>query len=272
MQDKYLDEIKQKGFVKIPQLIPTNTLQQLKTLVQNHWNASKADLAKVKNVPYLNQGHEVIYSLQNKDPFFFTVFLRQPLLLSILMRCLNDEWYKQIPKENPNFILRGLMARSSGDGELPLHIDSFIPSAGDYVWMMQVVIVLEKQTKENGCTLVVPGSHKFGHYAHQEWMKYAMPLESEPGDVVLWDSRLWHGATANTTSNSRWAIIATFSRWWIKQNYQYTETFPPAFLSQLHDSEKAVLGYCSLPPRDEFDRPDIKAGYDIFTNTPALQE
>jgi hypothetical protein len=264
MHSACVSEIQNKGFIKLPKLFSAEVIHKLKSLVDHHWENSKDVLAGLKDVAYLNQGHQMLYNVHNKNPFFLTVFLREPLLLNILMACLNDEWYKQIPQDKPNFILRGLIARSSGPGELPLHIDSFIPNPGQHIWMMQVVIALEKQTLENGCTLVVPGSHRFGSYAGQDWMKYTVPIESEPGDVVIWDSRLWHGASANKTQNTRWALIGTFSRWWVKQNYQYTETFPKEFLSQLDDSEKAVLGYCSLPPRDEFDRMDMKAGYEIF--------
>lgn len=264
MLKSYLIEIEQKGFVKIPKLMSTDIVNTLKALVATHWSTSKDKLKDMKDVAYLNQGHDVLYNPHNKDPYFLTVFLRNPTLMSIFMHFLNDEWYKQIPQDKPNFILRRLLARSSGKGELPLHIDSFIPNPGKHVWMMQASLVLDKQTVENGCTLVVPGSHQFGCYASPDWMKYTVPIESEPGDVVLWDSRLWHGATENKTEHSRWAVISTFGRWWVKQNYQYAETFPKTFLKALDDSEKSVLGYCSMPPRDEFDRMDMKAGYEIF--------
>jgi hypothetical protein len=266
MHEHYINELQQQGYTRIPQAYDTASIETLKQLISREWEKSSSDQAKMKNIPKLNQGHHVIYNLQNKDIHFFKAFMQQPLLLDILTRCLNDEWYKQIPKENPNFILRSLLARSSGDSAMPLHIDSFIPNPGPYVSIIQVAIVLEDQNLANGCTLAVPGSHHFGRYATQEWLKYTVPIESKAGDVVMWDSRLWHGASANTTANSRWSVIATFCRWWIKQNYDITGALPKEFTTQLSHEEKAVLGFCSVPPRDEHERLDIKTGYEVFAD------
>src|SRR5262249_5685055 len=151
------------------------------------WEKCSQDQSIQRNVPKLNQGHKIIYNLQNKDIHFLKIFIQQPLLLSLFIHCLNDEWYKQIPKDSPNFILRSLLARSSGDSAMPLHIDSFIPNAGSHISIMQVAIILEDQNITNGCTLVVPGSHHFDRYATQDWLKYSVPIESKAGDVVMWD-------------------------------------------------------------------------------------
>lgn len=264
MQEQYLNEIQQQGYTKIPQLYSAEAVSKLKQMISREWEKSSQDPLTQKNIPKLNQGHQIIYNLQNKDIDFFKAFTQQPLLLNLMARCLNDEWYKQIPKEDPNFIIRSLLARSSGNSNMPLHIDSFIPNAGPYMSIIQVAIILEDQNLKNGCTLVVPGSHLFGRYASQEWLKYTAPIESQAGDVVIWDSRIWHGASANTTTNSRWSVIATFCRWWIKQNYDITGTLPNAFIKQLSNAEKAIMGFCSKPPRDEFDRLDIKTGYEVF--------
>jgi len=271
MHESFYLEIEQKGYTRIPKLFNKDIVSQLKQMILNEWDKlSKSQLLN-KDIPGLNQGHQMIYNLQNKDIYFYQVFMREPLLRTLLMKCLNDEWYKQIPQGNPNFILRSLLARSSGPASMPLHIDSFIPNTGNHIPLIQVALVLENQTLENGCTMAVPGSHKFGRYATQDWLKYTVPIESEAGDLVIWDSRLWHGAGGNSTAGSRWSIVGTFSRWWIKQNYNITGAIPPAFLQKLTLEEKSVLGFCSLPPHDEYDRMDIKAGYSILEKQTAIE-
>jgi hypothetical protein len=265
MYEQYHREIQHQGYTLMPQVFNAENIAELKQLIHQEWEKSAKDPATLRNIPVLNQGHQIIYNLQNKNMHFFKVFMQQPLLLNLLIHCLNDEWYKQIPKESPNFILRSLLARSSGNSPMPLHIDSFIPNAGPHISIIQAAIVLEDQNLANGCTLVVPGSHQFNRYATQDWLKYAVPIESKAGDVVLWDSRVWHGASANTTPNSRWSVIATFCRWWIKQNYDITGSIPKAFIQDLSNEEKAVLGFCSVPPRDEHERLDIKTGYEVFS-------
>jgi hypothetical protein len=211
--------------------------------------------------PFLNRGHDVLYNLQREDVRYARMFTGDPRVMAVLMGLLNDTWYRQIPQGRPNFIMRSLIGRSSGDGVLPLHIDSFIPSSGKLCHACQVAVVLEDQTPERGCTVVVPASHRSDAYADQSAMADAVPIETRPGDLVIWDSRLWHGALANTTTHSRWSLIATFVRWWMKQNFDVTGALPQAIYDQLTDDERAVFGYCSLPPRDEYERTDIKTGH-----------
>ena len=174
---------------------------------------------------------------------------------------MNDKWYKQIPQDQPNYILRSFGARSSNSA-LPLHIDSFIPYKGDEVIAIQVVIVLEDMTIENGCTVVIPGSHQAGEYADNKVYDQAIPLTLKAGDVAIWDSRLWHGTTNNKTEGTRWAIIATFTRWWIKQHFEITNSIPSEIYNHLSPKYRSILGYCSKPWKTEYEGIEIKKGYD----------
>jgi ectoine hydroxylase-related dioxygenase (phytanoyl-CoA dioxygenase family) len=259
---KYIKEVRENGYVLIKQANSPEVVAELLAMVKKVFAETKPLTGP--DVPYLNRGHNMIYNLQSKDFLFVQAKLRHNLVREILTGLLNDEWYKQIPKENPNYIMRSMIARSGGEAALPLHIDSFIPSSGDYCWSAQVSFVLEDQSAANGCTIVVPKSHKSGRYVKQEDIVDAVNIESKAGDILIWDSRLWHGTTGNNTGKSRWAFISTYVRWWVKQNYQITETFPKEFYDKLTNEERAVIGYCSVPSRDEYDRIDIKSGYEIF--------
>ncbi|HEV3473271.1 MAG TPA: phytanoyl-CoA dioxygenase family protein, partial [Actinomycetota bacterium] len=212
---------------------------------------------------FLNRDQPTVYSLQSKEIFFLDVLFEADVLQAVLTHFLNDRWYKQIPEGEPNYILRSYIARSSNK-KLPMHIDSFVPYQGAHPFIMQCSIILEDQSAENGCTIVVPGSHLSGEYTTQEAASRAIPLESEKGDVVIWDSRLWHGTTENASGATRWAMIATYCRWWVKQHFNIPYTLPQDIYAQLTDSQKAVLGFCSIPPLDETERIDLKSGYDAL--------
>ena len=179
------------------------------------------------------------------------------------MHFLNDPWYRAIPADRPNYILQNLMGRSS-DKQLPLHIDSFIPYLGDFTTMIQAGVILEDQSEENGCTVVIPGSHLSGKYADQSAFEKAIPVLTKAGDLVIWDSRIWHGTLPNKTNGTRWSIIAAFSRWWIKQMFNYTDNLPQHIYDKLTDSEKAIVGFCSLAYNDETEGIDRKRGYDTL--------
>ena len=258
----YITEIEDKGYTVVKNAVSIETAKDLLDKIEKIFkNGKKPDLSKV---PKLNKESKVVYNPEQKDILFCKVIFSIKKLRKILIHFLNDEWYKEIPKDNPNYILRAMIARSSSYAKLPLHIDSFIPSSGNRCFIMQASLVLNEQTINNGCTVVVPGSHKSDQYATQEFFNEATPISASMGDLIIWDSRLWHGALPNKTGVNRWSLISTFTRWWIKQNYQLTNSIPKTFLNKFTDEELSILGFCSDPPKDEFDRIDIKAGYDIL--------
>jgi len=260
--EQYIRTIREQGYVLIKAGNSAAAVARLLEKIKEI--AATTESPGGSGVPYLNRGHHMLYNMQNKEFLFVEAKLRHVLVTEILMALLNDEWYKQIPPGNPSYILRSMLARSGGESPLPLHIDSFIPSSGSYCWSAQASFILEDQTAENGCTIAVPGSHLFDRYASPDDMGKAVKIESQAGDILVWDSRLWHGTSGNKSGKTRWAFISTFTRWWLKQNYQITETFPVDFYRRLSDAEKAVIGYCSIPSRDEYDRIDIKGGYEIL--------
>ena len=254
-----IEKLERDGYCRIHEVFGPDVVERmLGSLLLWH---EKTRGALSANVPYLNRDHPMVYNLQNKDYEFLGVLLGCPLIEELLIHFLNDAWYKQIPPTEPNYILRSYLGRSSTYA-MPIHIDSFIPYVGSHVISMQVGIVLEDQTVDNGCTVVVPGSHLSGRYADQAALQRAVPIESQAGDVVFWDSRLWHATTENKTGKTRWAVIATFARWWMKQAFNIPQNIPQAIYSKMTAKEKAILGFCSLPYNDESEGIDMKRGYE----------
>jgi ectoine hydroxylase-related dioxygenase (phytanoyl-CoA dioxygenase family) len=127
---------------------------------------------------------------------------------------------------------------------------------------MQTSIILEDMGPANGCTIVVPGTHQTGQYAEQDALKDAIPIEAKAGDVLIWDSRLWHGTTANSTSGTRWSLICTYSRWWLKQAFNIVQNLPQEIYRELSDKQKSVLGFCSVPYNHEGEGIDLKRGFE----------
>jgi ectoine hydroxylase-related dioxygenase (phytanoyl-CoA dioxygenase family) len=254
-----IENLKTLGYTKISQAIDKWEVDYLLVLVQKYYEESKDKVSK--DVPRLNNNQPNIYNLQNKDINFVDILLKNETLEEILKYFLNDKWYKQIPPDQPNYILRHLGARSSNEA-LPLHIDSFIPYKGGEVMAIQVAIMLEDSSIKNGCTLVVPGTHQSGAYADKNFLDKAIPLEAKAGDILIWDSRLWHGTTGNDSKGTRWAIISTFTRWFIKQMFNIPEALPEEIKKQLSPKEKSILGFSSISYNTEFEGIEMKKGYE----------
>ena len=254
----YLEQIKKEGYCVLPQVLSQNQIDNFLTKIKELYKETKDKICQ--DAPYLNTNQPNVYNLQNKDINFIKLLFDNKEIEHILIKCLNDKWYKQIHQEQPNYILRSFGARSSNSA-LPLHIDSFIPYQGKEIIAMQMVIVLEDMSIENGCTVVIPGSHQIGEYADNTKFNDAVPLLLKAGDIAIWDSRIWHGTTDNKTESTRWTIIATFTRWWIKQHFDITKALPEEIKNQLSQKEKSILGFASVPHLSEYEGIEIKKGY-----------
>lgn len=244
------------GYATLRNAIDPRMVEELKDLVVSCYVPIE-DPERL-GLPSRDARDMIVYNLQNKNKTFIDLVASTPLE-HLLKAKLNDPYYRFLEPEQPNYILGYYNARSSGSA-LDLHIDSHIPAYGEKTWSMQVAFVLDHTTEENGCTVVVPGSHKSGNYTDRN-LETTTPLLAEPGDILLWDSRLWHGTTENITGAARWVLIATFSCWWVKPSMDMTRSLSQETFAQLTDKQKLLLGFCSIPPRDEHDRVATKAGY-----------
>jgi ectoine hydroxylase-related dioxygenase (phytanoyl-CoA dioxygenase family) len=258
MITNYIAELESKGYTVIKSLLVKDELASLLQDIKS----GAVDTGIGVGIPRLNRGSDIIYNPFFYDKRFFDLF-RNETIDSILQNFLNDSYYKGL-EGHPNYILRSMICRSSKE-KLAWHIDSFIPFVGDFPSTFQVVIPLEDFKTDTGPTLLFPGSHQKGKYAPQdlELVDGVIELAAEVGDVVIWDARIWHAAKANDSGNTRWAVIATFTRWWIKQNYRYTE-----IITKLHgttdytDSDLIILGAASDTPLSHIESVDLKGGID----------
>jgi ectoine hydroxylase-related dioxygenase (phytanoyl-CoA dioxygenase family) len=259
MIKKYISEIKKNGFVKINNFLSKSEINKAITLVENYNKKSKT--IKFKGLPKRDKNDKMVYNLQNKNIFFIKI-LSKKAVLDVGMHFLNDPYYRYLPKSKPNFNLLYYNARSSGN-KLELHIDSHIPFKGERTTMMQFVFLLEDSTILNGCTTAVKGSHKSGKFSNRS-SKKIIPIPGKAGDLIIWDSRLWHGTLPNISGQSRWAMVATLGMWWIKPMMNFYLTMPNNIYKKCSNLQKQLLGFCSIPPKDETERINTKCGYEFL--------
>jgi hypothetical protein len=253
----HLKDLDSNGFTILKQEIAPNQVSNLLSLVRLY-HSRNASIQYI-GVPDRDIDDLVVYGLPCKDYDFLAPIFSERIE-SILRPKLNDEFYRYMPSDWPNYYLSYYNARSSGR-KLDLHIDSYIPSPGSHCWSMQVLIALEQMNEKNGCTIVVPGSHKSGEYTNRHSQE-TVDLLLDAGDIAIWDSRLWHGTRENITTSTRWALIATFSAWWVKPAMDYTRSLSQDIYSKLSKKEKFLLGFCSIPPKDEYSGINTKKGFE----------
>jgi ectoine hydroxylase-related dioxygenase (phytanoyl-CoA dioxygenase family) len=258
-REQLLKELKVYGYCIVPQYIKPESVINIRERLLEFWEEDKT----YEGRPERDANDLRVYNLHYKDKMFIDLISFEDLH-GIFMEKLNDPYYRFLPADVPNYYLHSFNARSSGK-KLDLHIDSNIPFPGERTMMMQMAFVLEDQNEDNGCTLVVPGSHLSGEFTDRE-MKNIKPIIAQAGDLVIWDSRLWHGTLENKSGESRWSLIALWAMWWIKPFFD-TLSLPEEIYSLLDDRQKQLLGFCCIPPVNEDERINTKCGYETLRSS-----
>ena len=198
---------------------------------------------------------------------FYVIFKIKIIIIKYLVtklfkqqNFLNDNYYRFLSNDKPNFIVNYFNARSSGKKLIYIQIADTLHKN---THMMQFVFLLEESNLENGCTVAVKKSHKSGKFSNRN-SKTVIPIIGSAGDLIIWDSRLWHGTLENRSKQSRWAIVTTLSSWWVKQAMDMPKSLPKKIYKKCNNLQKQLLGFCSIPPANEKERINTKCGYEIL--------
>jgi hypothetical protein len=134
--------------------------------------------------------------------------------------------------------------------------------SGDFRLMVNMLVMVDDFTIENGATKMVPGSHRTPERPSDEEMeRRTVRVVGHAGDIVLFDSNLWHSAAPNLTSGPRKALTLTFTRPFCKQQLDY-----PRLLGEdwpRNERMRQLLGYNARVPAnyDEWYQPPERRMY-----------
>ncbi|MET3114447.1 ectoine hydroxylase-related dioxygenase (phytanoyl-CoA dioxygenase family) [Pedobacter sp. CG_S7] len=166
-----------------------------------------------------------------------------------------------------NYILNSLGAVINLKDEMPyvqnIHRDirSF---TGNFKLMIQMMVVLDDFTMENGATYFLSGSHKSDLKPEQQYFyESAERALVKKGSVVLFDSNLWHAAGKNNTNEQRRVLTMAFTRPFFKQQMDYPRLLGYDFGNELSEDLRQILGYNSRLPENlnEYYQPIQKRMY-----------
>jgi hypothetical protein len=134
--------------------------------------------------------------------------------------------------------------------------------SGDFRLMLNMLVMVNDFTIENGATKLAPGTHRLADRPTDDYLEVnSIRAIGKAGDILLFDSNLWHSAAPNLTNSPRMALTLTFTRAFVKQQMDYPrmlgEDFPP------NERVRQVLGYNSRVPcgYDEWYQPPEKRMY-----------
>ncbi len=154
-------------------------------------------------------------------------------------------------------------ARSRPSYVCQVHRDIRTYSAGIPL-MLNLLVMLDDFTLENGATHLLTGSHLvLDRPTDEAFFATAARAVGKAGDVLLFDSNLWHAAGMNTTHQLRCAITVTLTPPYFKQQLDYCRALGEERIARLPDRVKQLIGYFSRTPTtlDEWYQPPDRRMY-----------
>ncbi|MEE4191901.1 MAG: phytanoyl-CoA dioxygenase family protein [Halieaceae bacterium] len=221
------------GYVIIENLIPEDLLAALRAAASPH-------LGHVGRNSFEGELTQRIYGLPEKlraaDPF-----ITHPLILAHLDRLLM-----------PNYLLSQAQVINilGGSPSQPLHIDD-----GFYPWprprpaiSAATVFAIDDFTAENGATVAIPGSHRWGEDRSPEPDDELVSAIMPAGSCILFLGNLWHGGGENRTDKPRLAITAQYCEPWARTQENYFLSVSRDTVADLSEDMQRLLGYSIHPP------------------------
>ncbi len=240
-QKQQLDE---EGYVVLPGLMEPEFLRAAQRRVDELYEQEGgAAGSEFKLEPQSKRLANVV----NKGEIFLRV-INTPAVLECMAHVLG-----------PRFKLSSLNVRSAdphSDWVQPLHIDGGgLPDENGY-YVCNSVWILDDFTIDNGATRLIPGSHRWNQKPAEVLADLTAPHPQEilitgsAGTVVVMNSHLWHGGTANRTAKARRAIHAYYTRSDKPQQLYQKKYLDPALQASLSPQLRNLLALDD-PENDE---------------------
>ena len=121
--------------------------------------------------------------------------------------------------------------------------------SGDFPLMLNLLIMLDDFTLENGATYLLAGSHKKDEKpTEKEFYDNSHRALGKKGDILFFNSNLWHAAGINKTDQERRAITITLTKPFMKQQLDYPRAVGYDKLEKMSSQLQQVIGFFSRTP------------------------
>lgn len=119
--------------------------------------------------------------------------------------------------------------------------------SGGIPLMLNTLIMLDDFTKNNGATWLM--EFEYGRALEEkpseiQFMDRAFQITGKAGDLVVWNSNMWHRAGENSTDKPRRSLTPEFSKPFMKQGFDY----PRAVNKPRAEYLQQILGFNALVP------------------------
>lgn len=133
--------------------------------------------------------------------------------------------------------------------DLGLHSDShgIPPGAGHIAHMCNASwICTDYESAEDGPTVFVPGSHKYGratltHETNLDNTPFeTFPLIGKAGSLALWNGAVWHGSVKRSKPGLRVTLVQNYMRSYMRPQHEYDRDTSPQLLEKYPELARLV--------------------------------
>ncbi len=111
--------------------------------------------------------------------------------------------------------------------------------------MLNTIVMLDDFTMENGATWLMHKGHEWSDKpTESEFAKQSFQITGKSGDVVFFNSNMWHKAGENLTDKPRRSCTPMFTKPFYKQQFDYAQFCDAASSPWM----KQILGWNSRVP------------------------
>lgn len=239
--DKHFKELTEKGFTIIPAFFNTECMEIAARAIDDSYESCRSIQIK-NNIDAVTDGtvHHLLTS-------------NSPLYIELLQLLCDSPKYEFIKKYfNGNCIVNSyggvINLKSKPSYVANIHRDIRFFS-GDFPLMLNMLIMIDDFTLENGATYLLAKSHLYDSKPSvDDFYKNSDRAVGKKGDILFFNSNLWHAAGINNTDIERRAITITFTKPFMKQQLDYSRAIGYDEIVKLPEEIQQLLGYFSRIP------------------------
>lgn len=235
--DRLLEELDIRGYATVERILPESVVDDLNRRLDAVWRQQCDEVGP--EVLRENGEWGICRALLAYD-MTFTQLVRHPLTMALLARTVGETAILHL--------INGIIAfPRQPSNQLLFHRDFAKPFTSDRLLSLNTFWLLDDFTSECGATWFVPHSHRLSYTPSDPYLnRHAEQLDAPRGSVVVFDSRIYHRGSENTSLFPRRALNLQYTRPFVKQQINLAD-----LLQGQVDSDSPLaqtLGMWAAPP------------------------
>ncbi|MDP3921449.1 MAG: phytanoyl-CoA dioxygenase family protein [Candidatus Omnitrophota bacterium] len=233
-----LESMRCLGYAVVEGILGSSFVETTKNAMYEVQKRIIADLGKER----LDRAGElgVLRLMMKYHPHFFR-FLEIPEVLAIVDHTVSAAAVMHLQN---GFILPSCPKDRTPDVFQNRFHPDFRRVLNGYMVSVNIMFAIDDFSRENGGTLIVPGTHQKEPPADQDYMEQkAIAVTCPKGSMFVFDSTLWHAAGVNISGKDRLAINHQFTRSYIKQQIDYVRALGDEVVLAQNPRTQQLLGW-----------------------------